>query len=97
MNIAQELLDMMKQFIDGTSTVTDFSFDFPARLAFVFEDLAAVNPKLADLLDDEMPEVCAGYETDEEERKKYPDLYFSEAQIREKTLQVYQKALTLLK
>lgn len=97
MKISNELIDMMKGFLEGNVHVNDFSFDFPARLSFVFEELERENAMLAELLSKDMPEVCSGYEPDEEQRKQYPDLYFSEQQIREKVLEVYTQALPLLK
>lgn len=96
MSLSQELLNIMKQFLDGNISANDFSFDFPARLSFVYEELVEENATLADLLEEDMPEVCGGFETDEEQRKQYPDLYFSEQQMREKVLEVYTQAQQLI-
>lgn len=83
MKINEKLLNMMKEFIDGKYDVTEFSFDFPSLMFEVDDD------KVNKILDD-MPEWCSYYESDEDERKKYPE-FLSENDLKEKTKNVYEK------
>lgn len=94
--IANELVEMMKEFLEGNMSAEDFSFDFPARLAYVTDQLDKENPALSELLNEDMPETCCNFEPDEEERKSYPEIYLSERQMRKKTDEVYHKALKLV-
>lgn len=87
----QELLQMMENFIDGKSKAEPFSFDFPARLAFVHQDLQKENPALYDLLEEDMPDYCAAYDPDP---NGDPDL-LSADQLREKVKKAYEKAMIL--
>ncbi|KYG90772.1 hypothetical protein A0U40_18010 [[Bacillus] sp. KCTC 13219] len=94
--MVETLMNMLKDFLNGDYPIEDFSWDFPNELVVATPELEKQYPQLSALLNEDMPEVCCGYETDANERKRYPDLYFSEEQIREKTLQVYKEALKLL-
>lgn len=95
--VADELLKMIKDFLNHNYSIEDFSYDFPDLLVENFESLEKQNQQLANLLNEDMPEICSGYETDADERRRFPDVYFSEEQIREKVLQIYQQALKLIK
>lgn len=92
MTISMELINMLDEFLNGGMNAEDFSFDFPARLAYVFDELEKENAALANLLGDELPLLCGDYEPDEETRKEHPRWYISEQQMREKVLEVYSKA-----
>lgn len=94
--LAKELLANMKSFLEGEIEADDFSFDFPARLAYVTAELDNENPKLSELLNAEMPETCANFEPNDDERNTDPDFFLSEQQMREKTKKVYERALKLM-
>lgn len=89
----QELLQMMKDFIDGKFEAEPFSFDFPARLSYVYDGFYKENQKLCDLLEENMPEYCAAFDP-------YiagdPELLNAE-QLKAKVRAVYEKALSLQK
>ena len=87
----QELLSMMKDFIDGRLEADPFSFDFPGRLAFVYQNFQKENPKLCNLLEENMPDYCAAYDPDPGNE---PDLLNGE-QLRQKVKAVYEKAIIL--
>ncbi len=89
----QELLQMMKNFIDKKIEAEPFSFDFPGRLAFVYKDFRKENPALCDFLQKDMPDYCAAYDPDPAGE---PDLLDDE-QLREKVKGVYEKAVALQK
>lgn len=87
----QELLSMMKNFIDGQLEPDSFSFDFPGRLAFVYQHFQKENPELCDLLEENMPDYCAAYDPDP---NGDPDLLTGE-QLRQKVKEIYEKAVSL--
>lgn len=96
MTAVETLMNMMKNFLDGNYPIEDFSFDFPDELISLAPELEKNYPELDKLFNKDIPEICSGYEPDEEQRKQYPDLYFSEQQIREKILEVYTQAQRLI-
>jgi hypothetical protein len=87
---------MMKDFLDGKIDAEEFSFEFPARLAYVTPELDKENPQLSDLLNEDLPETCCNFEPYEAERLSRPDIYLSEEQMRKKVAEVYEKALKLV-
>lgn len=85
------LMLMIAQFLFGGAGAEEFSQEFPATLSAAFDALHAENARLCDLLEEQMPELCAAfdpYETGD------PDT-LTEARFREKVLEVYQEALPL--
>lgn len=95
MSLTAEMVHMLKQFIEGVTDAGGFSFDFPARLSFVFGELEKENEDLANLLDG-LTEACGDYEPDEETRKEHPKWYVSEQQLRDKVSEVYEQAQRLI-
>ena len=91
-----ELLSEMKDFIDGNTTIEQFSFAFEESLARASDDLKSENEKLFHLLNEDMPELCANYEPDLEQRKQYPDIYYDEVTVRGRTKEIYIQALEML-
>ncbi|AFL99512.1 hypothetical protein Desde_1080 [Desulfitobacterium dehalogenans ATCC 51507] len=94
--LSDELAGMMKDFLDRKVAPEEFSFEFPARLAYVTPELEKENKPLSDLLNEEMPETCANFEPNEAERKAMPGYYLSEEEVREKVKEVYDQAIRLL-
>lgn len=85
------LMLMIAQFLYGGSAAEDFSFEFPATLSAVYDEFHAENPRLCDLLEEQMPELCADFDP---HGTGDPDV-LNEAGFREKVLKVYQEALPL--
>lgn len=81
----------MKRFIDGTFDPLEFSYDFPVNLINANEGLKSKNKQLYELLNEDMPEICANYEPDDVARQGEPDL-LDEEQFRRKVKEVYEKA-----
>lgn len=96
MSVVEKLLNQIKDFLDGKTDAEEFSFDFPAELVYVYDELEQENPALAELLNEEMPETCCNFEPYEAERRSRPDIYLSEEQMRKKVAEVYEKALKLV-
>lgn len=94
--------EMMRKLIDGEYDPEEFSFDFEGDLAFYSEQLKEENFELYDLLSDNMPDICANFESNEAERryyaerKDYPKL-LDEKQLIEMTKEVYEKALRFIR
>lgn len=92
--VANALLDVMKKFLDGHTPPLDFSFDFPLLLREVDRQLLEENPELSDLLNDDLPEVCAWFEPNPSARTVD---CLDEESFRKKVNAVYKKAQKLTK
>ncbi len=90
MKYTNELMLMIAKFLRGETEVDEFSFEFPARLAEVFDDFRNENADLCDCLEEEMPDLCAMFDPHE----TGGDTMNAE-QFRAKIMSVYQKALPL--
>lgn len=60
---------MMLRFLAGEYDPLEFSFDFPDYLVEHYDEMAAANPGRTDILNDELPEICADYERGEDPAK----------------------------
>nr|WP_319488484.1 hypothetical protein [uncultured Caproiciproducens sp.] len=89
--IGPELIQMMKDFLEGKTGPNDFSFDFPARLTFVYDEFQKENPKLCDLIEENMPDYCAAFDPYIDDDREL----LNEDQLRKKVKGVYEKALVL--
>lgn len=95
--IAVELMQEIKDFLDGKTDIETFSFDFETNLYNATDELKKENYALYDLLNEDMPELCANYEPDPEQRKAYPDTYFDEETVRKRVYEIYTSALPLMR
>lgn len=91
---AQDLLKLMKKFLDGVISAYDFSFEFEQAL-YSAKSLKQENHRLYLLLNDELPELCANFEPDPELRKQFPDDYFDEETVRGRVSEIYKEAVRL--
>lgn len=92
--IGQELVGMLSDAVEGRMKLKDFSFEFPARLAFVTPELEIENPKLSDLLNDDLPELC-GYFEPEETLRTRPE-YIDEEQFLKNVTDIFMKARKMI-
>ena len=60
--VTAQLRRMLEQFISGQYDPLDFSYDFPDDLCNVFDEVEKEDPRIAEILDDNLPEICAEYE-----------------------------------
>lgn len=86
---SNELMLMIAKFLYGEYSAEDFSFDFPARLSYVYDEFMQENSELCNLLEDEMPEICADYD-----QYGLEDTYDAK-EFRKRVFSVYIKALNL--
>lgn len=86
----EELLEMMKKFLDGKFDPYDFSFDFPECLASLNPKLEKENRALSELLNEDMPEICADYEPQPVVREGQPGL-LDISKFKRKVAEVYSK------
>jgi hypothetical protein len=91
MMFGQELLQMMKDFLNGKIEPEQFSFDFPARLSYVYDDFHKENPKLCDYIEEDIPEFCAAFESNPGGNSEL----LNADQLKEKVKVAYQKALAI--
>lgn len=91
MSVSEELLSQIKQFLDGKTDPEAFSYDFPEDLAERFKELEKENRRLAELLNEDMPEICANFEP-EASLRTHPD-YLDEPTFHSKVSAVYEQAL----
>ena len=87
-----ELMKMIKDMLDGNTGANDFSFDFPARMSFVYDEFLEENPKLCDYLGEEMPDLCSWFDPHNTGCEGTID----EKVFREKVEDIYIKALPLI-
>ena len=87
--LTRELMLMISRFLFGDFDANDFSFEFPARLNYVYNDFLRENPELCDVLEEDMPEICSYFDP---HNTGDPGTY-DEKTFREKVSAVYQKAI----
>lgn len=61
-NLTSYFKDMLERFIAGGYDPLDFSYDFPSDVVDHGDELREENPALLEILDDNLPEICAEYE-----------------------------------
>ena len=89
--IARELMSMILSFLYGEYDAGDFSFDFPAKLSFNYTALLTENKHLCDLLEEDVPDICASFDPYNLADKGT----FGEREFRDKILAIYLKALPI--
>ncbi len=57
-----ELLNMLKNFIEGNYDALRFSYDAPEYLFKHYDEIEEVDAKKAAALNDELPDICDTYE-----------------------------------
>ena len=62
MNRLNEVLEMFEQFFAGEYDPVVFSVDLPDCLCAYYDEMFAAAPKLTEILNEELPEICADYE-----------------------------------
>lgn len=92
---AQAVLTMMADFLDGKIDAEDFSFTFPDVLVEQWDEIEQENPQLANLLNEDMPDLCANFEPDPQARSQRPE-YLNEAQFKKRVDAIYKEALKLV-
>lgn len=90
---SNELMLMIAKFLYGEYDAEAFSFDFPARLSYVYDDLMKENHRLCDLLEDDMPEICADFDP----HNTNNDGTYGLDIFRQKVYDIYCEALSLIK
>lgn len=58
----EQALNMVKRFLKNEYPPLEFSYDFPDFLIEHYNEMEAENKKINDILNDNMPEICAEYE-----------------------------------
>lgn len=93
---AQAILEMMGNFLDGKIDAEDFAFTFPDVLIDQWDEMEKENQQLANLLNEDMPDICANYEPEEQARSQRPSEYLNEEQFKKRVNAIYKEALKLL-
>lgn len=62
----REVFEMMAKLINGEYDPLVFSYDFPGFLCENYEKLKDENPYALDILNENMPDICADYERGED-------------------------------
>lgn len=88
---SNELMLMIAKFLYGEYDAEAFSFDFPARLSDVYNDLMKENSRLCDLLEDDMPDICQWYDPHDTGNEGTYGL----KEFRAKVFDIYRKALSV--
>jgi hypothetical protein len=89
---SDELMLMIAKFLYGEYDAEGFSFDFPARLSYIYDDLRKENEQLCDLFEDDMPEICAGYDP----HGTGDDDTYGLSEFKSRVFDIYGKALPLV-
>lgn len=92
---AQAVLTMMAIFLDGKIDAEDFSFTFPDVLTEQWDEIEKENQQLAQLLNEDMPDICANYEPEEQARSQRSE-YLNETQFKKRVETIYKEALKLV-
>ena len=58
----KETYEMMKKLVQGDYDPLAFSCDFPGFLCDIYDAMKAENPYATDVLNENMPDICAEYE-----------------------------------
>ena len=80
-----EVHEMIREFLDGEYEPFGFSFDLPYCLCEYYDDMYAENPTVTEILNEELPEICADYEPG-----------FDSAPFMEAVKREYERALSAL-
>ena len=62
--MVNKALNTMRDFLNGKYDPLDFSYGFPDFLVEYYNAMYAENPEITEILNDNMPEICAEYELD---------------------------------
>lgn len=62
MNRLNEVLEMFEQFFTGEYDPLVFSVDLPDCLCAYYDEMFAAAPNVTEVLNEELPEICADYE-----------------------------------
>lgn len=74
---------MIKAFLDSDSEdATDFSIELEDAICDQYDDIAKENKKMAEILNEELPDICSDYEFGEDIVK-----------FKEKIREEYEKAM----
>lgn len=92
---AQAVLTMIADFLDGKIDAEDFSFAFPDVLVEQWDEIEQENQQLVHLLNEDMPDICANYEPDEQARSQRSE-YLNKEQFKKRVDVIYKKALKLV-
>lgn len=85
------LMLMIAKFLYGEYGAEQFSFDFPNALADAYNEFQLENAALCNYLDDEMPEVCAYYDS----HQTGDPSTLNEDQFRTQVMNIYKNALPM--
>lgn len=91
MKYTNQLMLMIAKFLYGEMDAASFSFDFPAVMGSAYDTFQAENPKLCDLLEEELPDICSQFDP---YSTGSPDT-LDEFTFHQKVLELYQQALPL--
>ncbi|GLC87501.1 hypothetical protein [Lysinibacillus piscis] len=91
----QEVLIMMEAFLEGKIEAEDFSFTFPDVLVEQWDEIEKENQQLVHLLNEDMPDLCANFEPDQQACSQRAE-YLNEEQFKKCVNAVYKKALKLV-
>lgn len=81
-----KIFDMIKAFLESESEdATDFSIQLEDALCENYDEMAAENKEAANLLNEDLPDICADYEFGENIEK-----------FKDKVRAEYEKALALM-
>lgn len=62
MNRMTEVHEMIREFLAGSYDPLAFSYDLPFCLCEYYDDMHSEDPTITELLNEELPEICADYE-----------------------------------
>lgn len=91
MKYTNQLMLMIAKFLYGETDAASFSFDFPAVMGSVYNDFQAENPKLCDLLEEDLPDICSQFDPYATGSPETLDKFT----FRQKVMGIYQQALPL--
>ena len=57
-----EVLGMIQKFLDGKYDLMEFSYDLPDFLVEHYDEMYAEDAASTEILNDNIPEICADYE-----------------------------------
>lgn len=61
-----EVMAMIKNFIDGKADPVEFSVALPEKLIQNYDSMLKENKAATDILNEELPDICAEYEPGED-------------------------------
>ena len=58
-----KILEMIKEFLNAdVADATDFSVELEDALCDHYDEMTAEHPEVAEILNEELPDICAAYE-----------------------------------